>query len=264
MSETATTQPLTEEQVRFYRENGYLVVPNVLTPEELESIRASVDDAYSRKYEAAHDNTGRNAAYDAVFHQKVNLWQVHDGIRKHTFNPRIAAMARQLMGVPAVRLWHDQTLVKPPGNPMATPIHQDLPYWPMADEEAITAWTALDDVNESNSCMHYIPRSHTWGKYPGNDFTDPDEVAQMAPDHAHECMPVTAPVPAGSVVFHHSLTFHGATPNVSERARRAMIIHYMADGMRFNGKRHMVTDIFPLTAGEPMADDEVWPVMSRA
>lgn len=262
MSEPHAARPLSEEQVQFYRANGYLVVPNVLTTEELAGIRIAVEDAYSRKYEVDHDNVGRNPAYDAVFHQKVNLWQVHDGIREHTFNPRIAAMARQLMGVSAVRLWHDQTLVKPPGNPKATPIHQDLPYWPMESDEAITAWTALDDVDESNSCMHYIPRSHTWGRYPGNDFTDPDEIAQMAPDHAHECTPISAPVPAGSVIFHHSLTFHGATPNISNGARRAMIIHYMADGMRYNGHRHMVTDIFALSPGETMSNDEIWPVMS--
>jgi ectoine hydroxylase-related dioxygenase (phytanoyl-CoA dioxygenase family) len=264
MSEAQSPEPLNEEQVQFYRENGYLVVPNVLSPEELANIREAVDDAYSRRYESAHDNTGRDERYDAVFHQKVNLWQVHEGIRRHTFDKRIAAMARQLLDVPALRLWHDQTLVKQPGAPTPTPFHQDLPYWPMVDEPAITAWTALDDVDEPNSCMQYVPGSHTWGRYPGNDFTDPDEVAKIATDHADECVAVSAPVPAGSVIFHHSLTFHGATANVTDKARRAMIIHYMADGMRFNGKGHLVPCLHSLQPGDAMNDDEIWPVLATA
>ena len=264
MSATKSAGPLSEQDVQFYRENGYVPVHNVLTPEELAGIRAAVDDAYSQKYSSEHDNTGRDPRYDAVFHQKVNLWQIHEGIRKHTFNERIAAMARQLLDVPALRVWHDQTLVKPPGAPMPTPFHQDLPYWPMADEPAITAWTALDDVDESNSCMQYVPKSQRWGKYPGNDFTAPSDLAAMAPDHADECVAVSAPVPAGSVIFHHSLTFHGATPNVSDKSRRAMIIHYMADGMRFNGSGHMVTALTSLKPGDPMEDDDLWPIVARS
>ncbi|HEY3412335.1 MAG TPA: phytanoyl-CoA dioxygenase family protein [Armatimonadota bacterium] len=251
--------PLSIEALGFYRTNGYVVVENFLTPAELADISAAVDDAYAKHYSYEHDNVGANPAYDAVFLQKVNLWQVHEGIRRHTFSPKLAACARQLLEAGAVRIWHDQTLVKEP-NSLPTPFHQDLPYWPMIEDTALTAWTALDDVDERNSCMQYIPGSQTWGRLPGVDFSSPQGVAEVAPEHAAECVPVSAPVPAGSVVFHHSLTFHGATANVTERRRRAMIVHYMADGTRFNGQEHIVSKIMLMKPGDPMDDDAIWPL----
>lgn len=251
---------VSSEHIESYRRNGYVAIERLLPSEHLEGIRSAVDDAYDRHYERDHDNVGRNAAYDQVFLQKVNLWQVHDGIRMHALSPLLAECARTLMGVDRIRIWHDQTLVKEPGS-LPTPFHQDLPYWPMVEDTALTAWTALDDVDERNSCMLYIPHSQTWGRLDGVDFTSPLGVAEVAPEHASECIAVPIPVPAGSVIFHHSLTFHGATANTTGRRRRAMIVHYMADGTRFNGQKHMVTELTGITAGEPMTDDSLWPVV---
>src|SRR5947209_3859377 len=131
---------LTNEEVDFYRRNGYLIVPDVLTAEQLADVRAAVDDAYSTKLEG-HDLMGRNERYDQTFLQKINLWQVRDGIHRHTFSRVLAGMARQLCGARAVRLWHDQVLVKPGGG-LPSPYHQDLPYWPMMEDAALTCWTA--------------------------------------------------------------------------------------------------------------------------
>ncbi|HEY3269522.1 MAG TPA: phytanoyl-CoA dioxygenase family protein [Armatimonadota bacterium] len=261
---TVSRALISAEEARFYSRAGYLVKPNVLTAEELASLRQAVDEASATRYDVAHDGTGRDARYDAVFHQKVNLWQVHPGIRRHTFTPRIAEMARVLMGVRAVRLWHDQLLVKQPGQPTPTPFHQDLTYWPMEQDLAMTAWTALDDVDESNSCMQYIPGSHQWGVYDAVDFMSPQGVAEVAKGHEADCVAVSAPVPAGSVIFHHSLTFHGATANVTDRPRRAMIIHYQADGVTFNGRAHIVSDVAGLTKGEPIAGHGLWPILAEA
>jgi phytanoyl-CoA hydroxylase len=256
----STSRLITDEHIEFYQLNGYVAIRDLLPFDDLQAIRAAVDDAYARHYESEHDNTGANPAYDAVFLQKVNLWQVHEGIRRHTTSPRLAECARILMGAANVRVWHDQTLVKEPGSP-PTPFHQDLPYWPMVEDTALTAWTALDDVDERNSCMQYIPGSQAWGRLSGVDFTSPLGVAEVAPDHAGECVAVSVPVPAGSVVFHHSLTFHGATANITDRRRRAMIVHYMADGTHFNGQKHMVTDITAIAPGDAMTDDALWPVV---
>ena len=258
---------LTTEQVEQFQRDGYLLGPRVLDEAQVATLREELQrvienhDTLEKKPVRLSNLSGDAGA---PVWQVVNIWEASEPFRALVAQPVIAEEIAQLTGARELRLWHDQTLVKPPGAPMATPIHQDLPYWPMESEEAITAWTALDDVDERNSCMHYVPRSHTWGKYPGNDFRDPDEIAQMAPEHAHECTPVTAPVPAGSVIFHHSLTFHGATPNVTDKARRAMIIHYMADGMRFNGAGHIVTGLLSLTPGQPMTNDEVWPIIATA
>jgi ectoine hydroxylase-related dioxygenase (phytanoyl-CoA dioxygenase family) len=254
---------LTEDQLHFYREQGYLIVPDVWTPNELESIRSAVDEAYVMRFDNAHDSVGSNPQYDQVFQQKVNLWQVHEGIRRHTFSPKLAELARQITGADAIRLWHDQTLVKQPGGNLPTPYHQDLTYWPMIQDGALTAWTALDDVNERNACLRYVPGSHKWGMFEGVDFTDPKDVPEIVGDHADEVREALAVMSAGSVVFHHCLTFHGATANVTDKPRRAMIVHYHPDGTQYNGKPHIVSDGRGLSLGDPLSDDEMWPILAR-
>ncbi len=255
--------PLLEEHIRFFRKFGYVAVPDVLSPDELGRIRAAVDDAQTRRFDSLHDGTGRDTNYDAVFHQKCNLWQVHEGIRAYTLAPKIAEMALRLLDVNGVRVFHDQTLVKQPGGAKPTPFHQDLSYWPIQEDQAITTWTALDDVDERNSCLLYVPGSHTWGRFGGNDFTTPRDVSDLAPEHDKEVEIVPVPCAAGTVLFHHGLTFHGSTPNVTDRARRAMVIHYMADGVHYTGLEHFATDHAGLEVGDPMTSDDHFPLTAR-
>src|SRR5438270_7951297 len=98
--------PLTDEQIRFYRKNGFVQLPGVLTPEELEAARAHLAEAMALKPAGALDRTGMRSDYDRVFLQKVNLWRDHEGIRKLVFSPRLAEIARRLAGAERVRLWH--------------------------------------------------------------------------------------------------------------------------------------------------------------
>ena len=71
-----------------------------------------------------------------IFNQYVNVWRQNDVLRELTLDPRLAAAATALAGVP-LRIWHDQLLIKPPHNGAATEFHQDAPYWPHAGSRAL-------------------------------------------------------------------------------------------------------------------------------
>ncbi len=142
--------PLTQEQIQFYHDNGYIQLLNVLTPQELEQARAAVQDALGLQLDENHDMTRNNPEYRKVFVQKVNLWEVHPGVRQYVLNHKVAEIARQLAGATKVRLWHDHALVKMPGDSKPSPWHQDLPYWPMQEHGSLSCWMALDDVFEAN------------------------------------------------------------------------------------------------------------------
>ena len=63
-----------------------------------------------------------------------------------------------------IQIWHDQIQYKPPHHGGINNWHQDAPYWPVLKPETpVTAWIALDDVDESNGCMWMVPGSHKWG-----------------------------------------------------------------------------------------------------
>ena len=256
--------PLTEDQVAFYRENGFVQLFDVPTPEELEQARAALEDANRLSLDPTHHTSKLNPEYEKVFVQKVNLWLVHDGMRAYTLSPKLADIARRLSGFSAVRLWHDHALIKMPGDSKETAWHQDLPYWPMNEPGALSCWMALDDVDVANGCMQFVPKSHTWGIFEPIRLVDAQDLFGLVPEpETKDFTPFIARMPAGSCTFHDGRTFHYAGPNTTDRPRRAIVTIYMADGTTYSGKPHVVTDGLGLTPGQPL-DHEAFPVLARA
>ena len=261
----AAAYPISDEQVRFYQDNGYIQLLHVLTPAELAEARAALADALAMTLDAQHDRSGRNPEYDRVFTQKVNLWQVHDGMRGYTLNPKLAEIARRLARAKRVRLWHDHALIKMPDGSKPSAWHQDLPYWPMVESGALSCWMALDDVSEANGCMAFVARSHRLGRLAPINLVNPQDLFSLVPAEARgdaDMRPVFQPMPAGSCTFHSGTTFHYAGPNTSDRPRRALVTIYMPDDIHYNGKRHIVTDDLGLQEGDLLAGER-FPVLAE-
>ncbi len=251
----AAVPAVTDEQVAFYRENGFVEIDDVLTPEEVERFGRQVDDIY-REDRAGIHTSGQNSAYGKVLDQRVNLWRDDEVMRGFVFDRRLAEIARRLCGAQAVRLWHDQALLKQPGDSRPTPWHQDLPYWPMNESGALSLWMALDDVDERNGAMSFIPGSQRVGALPGINLVDPQDIFAMVPKgELAGVRPLTAKMRAGSCTFHNGLCFHYAGANTTTRPRRAMVVIYMPDGTTFNGRGHICTQGLGLQAGAPLAGD---------
>lgn len=244
--------PLTDDHIRHYREKGFVLLPDVLDDDELTDLRQAYDEANALILGAKQHTSSLDPSYERIFVQKVNLWTVHDGIKRHVLSPKLGSIANRLTGKP-VRIWHDHALTKMPGDSRATAWHQDLPYWPMTETGALSCWTALEDVDETNGCMQFIPGSHRFGRFRGVDFNADENLFTLLPDKsAHDLTPFVGRMRAGSCTFHDALTFHYASPNTTDRPRRAMVTAYMPDGTTFNGARHVVTDDLGLKKGQKL------------
>lgn len=120
---------LTDDDIKFYRDNGYLLVPDLLSPSQLEQWRtiiySAVNDRADKKYKFAavneDDNTNTDFDYyDRVFTQRVNLWKTHDSVKQLLLESGsvIGKIAADLEGIDCIRIWHDQALIKEPfANP---------------------------------------------------------------------------------------------------------------------------------------------------
>lgn len=257
------TYPLSDQQVSFYRENGFIQLFDVLAPDELAAAREALADADRLQLDARHHTSKLNSEYEKVFVQKVNLWLVHDGMRAYVHSPKIANIARRLAGFRQTRLWHDHALTKMPGDSKESPWHQDLPYWPMAEPGALSCWMALDDVDVPNGCMQFVPESHSWGLFEPIRLVDAQDLFGLVPEpEVKDFTPFVARMPAGSCTFHNGLTFHYAGPNTTDKPRRAIITIYMDGDTTYNGKPHVVTDGLGLAAGQPL-HHEVFPILAE-
>jgi phytanoyl-CoA hydroxylase len=256
---------LTPNQTAFYRENGFLVIPDFLTTEELNAWRENVDEAVARRDGrrlAKSDERSGDSYYDNVFIQRVNLWQDHEGMRELMLDAHLGKLAAALAGVDGIRIWHDQALIKQPwGNPTAW--HLDNPYWSFSSRDAISIWVALDDATLENGCLYFMPGTHKLATYDnvgiGQNMGD---LFKVYTDWSKRNT-VAAPMKAGSCSFHNGLVAHGAGANMTPGFRRAMTCAYMPDGSTFNGLQNILTDeqISRLKLGDTLADDTQNPLI---
>ncbi len=253
----------TNEQRRTFAENGWLVVPNVLSATELERYGAAVDRGVAAR--SAHDSRplAERTLYEQSFRQCINLWEDCDDVRPLTFHPRIAEIAAELLEVPALRLWHDQALYKEAGGRETDP-HHDQPYWPIVETNTVTAWIAFDGADLESGCMGFVPGSHRFGvKAFANIFTDRGFDLARGPE-ARGVAAEFSPVKPGDVSFHHGLTIHLAAPNRSARTRRVHTMIFFADGStrKHSRQQHPSVDRAGIAPGAVVASDVTpiaWP-----
>ncbi|MEM7032415.1 MAG: phytanoyl-CoA dioxygenase family protein [Chloroflexota bacterium] len=261
---------INQEQIDFYQENGFVVIEEFLTSEELETWRAAVDDAVSKRKDVKLSNREGDSGnwkagdsyYDRVFIQRINLWQDNQQVRELILNPALGKMAADLAQVDGVRIWHDQALIKQPwANP--TGCHLDNPYWSYYSKDTLSLWVALDDATLQNGCLYFVPGSHKLTTFDnvgiGENIGD---LFQLYPALA-ETVPVPAEMKAGSCSFHNGLTAHGAGPNMTPGWRRAMTCGFMPDGSTFNGQKNVLSDeqVSQLEIGDMLDDDAQNPLV---
>ncbi|HWK59405.1 MAG TPA: phytanoyl-CoA dioxygenase family protein [Parapedobacter sp.] len=267
---------LNKTQLDFYDENGFLIIEDFLSPEELEQWRQAVTSAVHQRNglkipgKSVHigedDGINEDATYfNNVFDQLLNLWQTSEEVKQLMLDERIGKMAAELAGVDGIRIWHDQALIKRPwANP--TSWHLDTPFWSFSDRRALSIWVALDDVTLENGCLFFIPGSHKRtsfenagiGKNMGGIFDVYPEFKQSQPK--------AAVIKAGSCSFHNGLTIHGAHANMTPGFRRAMTCAYMPDGNTYNGTPNILPDeyVSTLKVGDLLNNEEQNPLIYKS
>ena len=235
-----TADTVTQEQIESYQTRGFVHIPGIISKEEAERFRLAA-------LEIAKTKESRNKT--AIFKQLVNVWTEDDTMRELTLHANVGAMAEKLAGV-ALRLWHDQILIKDPHNNAATEFHQDQPYWPHANAlNPISAWIALVDVPVERGCMTFLPGSQKRTELPAQSLSDSKSLFGIAPDLIWNER-VTVPLKAGDCTFHHGRCAHMATPNFTDEPRVAHVVIFMDANGTFSGKGHVVTDPLKLTIGQ--------------
>jgi ectoine hydroxylase-related dioxygenase (phytanoyl-CoA dioxygenase family) len=254
---------VSQELIESFRRDGFVVVPGLLTESELETFGAAVDRAVRDRGRNDRRALADKSLYEQSFTQCINLWEDHPDVLPLTFHPKISEAAATLIGVPVLRLWHDQALYKEAGGRYTEP-HQDQPYWPMDEIDTLTAWVPFDGSTRETGCMGYVPGSHRVGlrKFV-NIFAADESVKILEEPELNGVAPVYVEVPRGSVAFHHGLTVHMAKPNTSGRTRRVHTMIYFRDGAtRTKPYVHPSVDRPGIKVGEPIASDLtpiVWP-----
>jgi ectoine hydroxylase-related dioxygenase (phytanoyl-CoA dioxygenase family) len=217
---------LTEEQVAFYHENGYLLVKGLLTPDEA--------TAYRRECHELADRLSRQREIDATWGSAravaggsaTQLLHCHNVqfqsaiFTRLLVDERLTGATAALIGSPNVQLHHNKMFIKPPEKGSPFPMHQDYPFFPHERHTMIAAVCHFDDAPLEKGCIRVVPGSHKLG---------PIEHVQEGGWHLpFEQYPlessVACPAQAGDVLFFSYLTIHGSGVNESNEARTTLLI----------------------------------------
>lgn len=228
------------ERARFERD-GFVVLPGLLEPELLRDWRPRIREAALGCQRERAPGEARST-YERAFVQAMNLWQHDARVRPFVLAPELAAVARQLLGVEAVRLYHDQALLKEAGGGH-TPWHVDQAYWPLASDRVLTLWIPLVDVPLEMGPLAFAAGSHRL-EVPALPIGDESEAVLAAWVAEQGLDLVEAPFALGDVSAHLGRTLHRAGPNRTERERTVMTVILMDAGMRLAepASAHQVED----------------------
>ena len=247
---------LSEEQIAFFRENGYLKGIRILTDRQVEVLRSELeqlmDPANPRRHLFHEYHLNESTDPNRVLFHALGAWRIAPGFHDLLWNPAFVVPAAQLLGGP-VRFWHDQLFCKPAHHGGVVAWHQDYSYWTRTTPLAhLTCWIGLDDSTAENGCLNYIPGSHKWPDLPKPVLTGAmDAIQALLPgDLRDQFHPVPVEMEKGHASFHHARTMHGSGANDTPRPRRATVINVFRDGVMSNSDEPLLQDVPVIARGE--------------
>lgn len=210
---------LTEGEIRFYNDEGYLLIPGLVSLEAVEQLRENVLDVMAS---AGADRERLRHAQSS----KDKLIQSHQYLQGSTLDQfinggNLRSIAAQLMGGPAT-LYLPFTAVKSGGGGGTFHFHQDNQYTRF-DGPGINLWTALVDMTPENGCLQIVPRTHLNGTIDSVENPDGDGHRTVAQE-PDRFLPLR--MRAGDTVAFSRLTLHGSGPNISNDARVAYAVQF--------------------------------------
>jgi ectoine hydroxylase-related dioxygenase (phytanoyl-CoA dioxygenase family) len=228
--------PLSPEQIRFYRENGFVKLKDVLSAP---TIAAYAPEITRKVHElnTLHLPMEQRTTYQKAFLQVMNIWRESAIVKEFVFSKRLARIAAELMGTAGVRMYHDQALYKE-GKGGFTPWHADQYYWPLASANSVTAWIPLQKTPMEMGPLAFAPKSHLHDVGRNLEISDKSQQAIEKQLLAKGLGQFEEPFDLGEVSFHAGWTFHRAGRNQSERPREVMTVIYMDEDMRLAAPRN--------------------------
>ncbi len=225
---------LTAEQIDYFNENGYLRIPQVYTPEEVRAMERELDQLIQ---DWATTNMGWTGPWRQVYmspdvEQRSMLTHLHDlhfyseAWCRAVTNPRLAEALADLLG-PNVELHHTTLHIKPPETGMPFPLHQDSPFYQHEGFSYVDAIVHLDDTNDENGCLRFVPGSHRQGHIEHITEVNGEPCSPHLPtDQWRLEDTVACPAQAGDVVAFSIYTVHGSYINRTDRLRRLVRLGY--------------------------------------
>jgi non-haem Fe2+, alpha-ketoglutarate-dependent halogenase len=214
---------LTQAQLAHYNREGYIAPLDLFDATEAKKWRDYFDYLLA---EMTRLKDGRDGNY------AINAYHVCcEGLYDLITHPRVLDYVEDIVG-PDFVVWGSHFFCKQPHDPKHVPWHQDASYWPLTPARTVTVWLAIDDVDEENSPMRFIPRTHNLGAIDWKATQKDAVLNQEIEDAERFGQPVSDVLRAGQLSLHADMLVHGSEPNASGRRRCGLTARYCPTSVR--------------------------------
>ncbi|MDJ0823929.1 MAG: phytanoyl-CoA dioxygenase family protein [Rhodobacter sp.] len=226
---------LSADQKAQLSRDGFVTIANIVEAGELETLRSIFDRLFATKAGWSEGNQ-----FDLAGTDQGDAPKLPQILKPSRYAPellelspvrRARAITRDYFETDADPIMGEHMIFKPPRVGSTTPWHQDQAYHdPTLDERGLNFWIPLDDTDEANGCMQYVPGSHRMDVLPHHSIGNDPRVHGLEVDGPERFADqvVACPLSAGDAVLHLPTTLHYAGPNRTDRQRRAYIVSMVA------------------------------------
>lgn len=224
---------ISEQDISFYRHQGYLVIEDVLSEGEVSTLRRVIDDWVERsRYVSANDEFHDLEDFHTSATPRVRRFKNpdlhHPAFRALIGTPKVSRVLEALWDGAGVRFDKSKLNMKLEGGGAAVEWHQDWAFYPHTNDNLAAVGFMIDDMTMENGPMMVIPGSHrgpVYSHHADGVFCGAVDVEAEGIDTA-QALRLTGK--AGSITIHHVRMLHASAPNNSDRPRRFLLHQYTA------------------------------------
>ena len=227
-TETESPSFLSGAQIKHFNQHGFISPLPGFSEEKIHKQRQYFDKLLQQISDASEKggtHFGEVNKRDSIqyslncYHTKLR------GIWETMYAEPLLRAVRDLLGDDVVA-WATHYFCKLPGDGKAVSFHQDASYWGLTPAKTVTVWLALDDTDEENGAMQFLPGSHKVGHIPWKESSEESVLNQQIKDISMFDKPFSNNLKAGEYSLHSSLLVHGSPKNQSSRRRCGLTIRY--------------------------------------
>ena len=217
------TKMLTDDQVKQYQRDGFLMPLDLFTREEALAVRTDIE-----ALETNHSSGDYSYPLNQFF--RINGQVVIPFMAKVAQTPSLLDAVEDILG-PDLMVWSCELFIKEAGTEKVVSWHQDLTYWGLGEtDDEVTAWIAFSEVSKQAGCMKFIPGSHKQNIVAHSDTFSDDNLLSRGQEIAVEVdedEAVYNELKPGQMSLHHGRLFHASGPNHASDRRIGMAIRFI-------------------------------------
>ena len=227
-TETESPRFLSISQIEHFNQHGFISPLQGFSEEIIKKQQQYFDKLLQQISDASEKGDTHFGGVDKRDSVQYSLNCYHTklrGIWETMYAEPLLRAVRDLLGDDVVA-WATHYFCKLPGDGKAVSFHQDASYWGLTPAKTVTVWLALDDTDEDNGAMQFLPGSHKVGHIPWKESSEESVLNQQIKDISMFDKPFSNNLKAGEYSLHSSLLVHGSPKNQSSRRRCGLTIRY--------------------------------------